>query len=143
MPLPAVAQPGDQARWKTVFRHLLLGSIDVIGYTVVQDDAMVAVVDGIACARVAVARLSHTAGIDDLSGFPQKQRNIGRELCEDAVLAVGHLLKHYGNMAVPHKAVLCLKIIEADTGAVCRDQVLPDRLARAAVSQGKITFLEC
>ncbi len=52
------------------------------------------------------------------------------------------MLKNQWYMAVSNQAEPGLKIVEADLGAVCGKQVLPDRLARAAMSQREVTFFE-
>ncbi len=122
--------------------HLLLGDVDLIGDAVVPDDIMYAVVDSVARPWIAVTGLPHAAGVDDEPILLKPQRCIQRDFAEETVPAAGKLLKGQWYMAMSNQAKPSLKIVEADLGAKCGKQVLPDRLTRAAMSQGKITLME-
>ena len=124
LPLPPILQTVDQKFRHFDLLHLGLRFFDTIGHTVVGEIAGFGVEDRVTGVRIAVARLTHAADVDE---EPRTSHQLEIDL---RVLVDEHFLlfvKHYddGNMGVADEADGGVEILEIERRLFERGDVIP------------------
>jgi len=135
-----VFQADYQAYGQAFLHHFVLGGGNVVGDAVKLEEAGFGVVDGVAGAGVAIAGLADAAGVDDEAVFAEGKANIGLQFAGNTVTVF--LSEDDGYVGVTDQTVRRLEEVEVGAGDAGGGEVLPDWLARAAVHQREVIFLD-
>jgi hypothetical protein len=95
---PALLQAGNQRDGQAGLHHFVLGDFNIVRDTVKPDNPAFGLIDGIAGPRVAVAGLSHAAGIDNKPVFAQHYPDAGRKWHRQAVVILFFENRRYMRM---------------------------------------------
>ena len=123
-----------------MLHHLGLCFINRIGHAAMLHREFLCVQDGIAGAGVAIAGLPHTAGIDDEAAFAEGKANIRHQFAGNTVTVF--MSEDHRYVRVAHQTVWRFEEVKILAGDAGGGKVLPDWLARAAVHQRKVVFLD-
>jgi len=120
--------------------HFVLGGVNVVGDAVKLEGTGFGVIDGVAGTGVAVTGLPHATGIDDEAVFAEGKANIGQQFAGNTVTVF--MSEDQGHVRVTYQTICRLEEVEILAGDAGGGTVLPDWLARAAVYQREVVFLD-
>ena len=117
------------------FDHPLLHAGDIIRHPVALPGILIHIQDGVSRAWVAIAWLANRAGVENGARRQGKLRFVfGHH--QPGVHGIIWQVIHHRQVRVPNKAVQAIKKVKVKRGGARVQQILPNRLARAAVYQG-------
>lgn len=133
---PAITKTVDKALWKVYLPHLLLCRCDIVTDAVAQYGLSGFIIQCVSCSGVTVPWLSDSAGVNDQPAPAEYKVLFGRKYVSRAMFRAD-LLEGDGHMGVPDETIRCLESGEVGHGPGRTDKVLPYRLPRTAVDEGK------